>query len=124
MYKRQLINTVLLNLFCVWILWITCSEEMEDLERPVPRQISLFFITLLSLLVSVADRLAEPVLEQYVYQVYTDHVYGNASRKVHITRTPCLNTSASHADKLRDEVSGSGLYARAGEHLLRVPFTH
>ena len=105
-----LINSVLLNLSCVWILWITCSEEEEeeDLERPVPRQkTSLFFIMLVSLLVSVADRLAEPVLEQYVYQVYTDQVYGNASRKVHITRTPCLNTSASHADKLRDEVSGS-----------------
>ena len=71
------------------------------------RKRGLLSISLVSLLFILADRMAEPVLEQYVYQVYTQQVYGNRSVKVLVTKTPCLNTSNTStalADDLRDQV--------------------
>ncbi|KAK7104916.1 proton-coupled folate transporter-like [Littorina saxatilis] len=86
----------------------THRSEDGPPPRKIPRQKrSLFFISLVSIFVSVSDRMAEPVLEQYVYQVYTQQVYGNASVMVQITKTPCVNTSNTstvQADRLRDMV--------------------
>ena len=72
--------------------------------RDVKRRMAL--VTLIAFFVSCSGKFHAPVMTQYVYQIYTNEVYGNISLGHQVSKQPCMNSSAlnSTRDPLMEEV--------------------
>ena len=79
------------------------QEEKEDREDSRENRRRLALIALVTFLMSCAGKMHGPVLTQYVYQIYTNQVYGNASQGVHISSKPCVNASSAEGLNSSDD---------------------
>ena len=52
-------------------------------------------LMLMSFFFSCAGKFHSPLMTQYIYQIYTESVYGNASAGVHISKQPCVNDTGN-----------------------------
>ena len=81
-------------------------ENAEKAPADVPRgqKRRMTLLTLVTVFWASAGMFHDPLVTQYIYQVYTESVYGNASAGVHIIKHPCVNgTGGSSGVDTRDE---------------------
>ena len=78
------------------------DKASVDVPRGQKRRMTL--LTLVTFFWACAGKFHSPLVTQYMYQVYTESVYGNASAGVHISKHPCVNgTGGSSGVDTRDE---------------------
>lgn len=72
----------------------TQAENVQSRLRNQKRRMAVLAVA--TFLFACAGEFSNPVLTQYIYQIYTDSVYGNDSIGVHISSNPCPEKNRSN----------------------------